>query len=635
MFILVGIFTLDNNVFAVEEQNTTESIELKVVEESELVDSDHKTAEIFATKIVCDNEKDLPNWGAQEEKITQKTAFDFLSKNENCREVPWVFEWAVGAQKNPGDNIFSGEEGWTSFKKEVKIPAEQETRIAVREKMQDGYIPFYGPALMKDPVSAEFYCNNDVSNFDNYEIIHSIIPDSTYYCIGFNVPTSGTVVPIDGGWSEWSQKDNSCGVSGEQTRTCTNPIPSNGGLDCTGPNTQIYTNDACIIPTIQQCDIISDDTNILENGNSAVETWKSSKWVQSIPSSDALWIWNAYYVTADSARNGENETFTKTFYISEDITSANIKIAVDNVYRLEINEQEVINRMDEEYKFTNFESLTTIDIQSYLMPGINTIKFYVRNYASSFDNPMINPAGLIYHLDLESDSCSTIGEVPNVAPVAQAGSDQTITLSTDSVTLDGSDSTDSDGTIISYEWIMISGPSVVGPFDTVSPYIDDLIEGTYIFSLTITDNDGASSSDTVSVTVEPKPKRSSSGSYINRSTSSINEGSVLGVTTSCAPYLYTYIMYGVDNDESEVMKLQQFLNEYLGYNLPIDGFYGLDTYNAVKVFQLKHSQEVLSPWVGITLQNASKGTGFMYKTTQRWINMIKCPDLNLPMPMLP
>ncbi|MDQ6608725.1 MAG: PKD domain-containing protein, partial [Bacteroidota bacterium] len=47
----------------------------------------------------------------------------------------------------------------------------------------------------------------------------------------------------------------------------------------------------------------------------------------------------------------------------------------------------------------------------------------------------------------------------NQPPVANAGSDQTITLPVDSVLLNGNLSFDPDGTIVSYQWTKISGPS--------------------------------------------------------------------------------------------------------------------------------------------------------------------------------
>lgn len=44
-------------------------------------------------------------------------------------------------------------------------------------------------------------------------------------------------VPVNGGWSPWSL----C-VDGKQTRSCSNPPPSNGGKDCIGPSEQVCTS---------------------------------------------------------------------------------------------------------------------------------------------------------------------------------------------------------------------------------------------------------------------------------------------------------------------------------------------------------------------------------------------------------
>lgn len=91
----------------------------------------------------------------------------------------------------------------------------------------------------------------------------------------------------------------------------------------------------------------------------------------------------------------------------------------------------------------------------------------------------------------------------NKAPTANAGSARTITLPTNSVSLSGSASTDSDGTITSYRWSQVSGPNTATLTNatSVTATASNLIQGTYSFRLTVTDNGGASSSATVSVTV--------------------------------------------------------------------------------------------------------------------------------------
>merc|ERR1719461_590459 len=51
-------------------------------------------------------------------------------------------------------------------------------------------------------------------------------------------------MPIDGGVSDWGACSKTCGT-GVQTRTCTEPMPENGGKDCTEPLTQNCAENAC------------------------------------------------------------------------------------------------------------------------------------------------------------------------------------------------------------------------------------------------------------------------------------------------------------------------------------------------------------------------------------------------------
>ncbi len=98
----------------------------------------------------------------------------------------------------------------------------------------------------------------------------------------------------------------------------------------------------------------------------------------------------------------------------------------------------------------------------------------------------------------------TVNPAPNIPPVANAGSDQTITLPADSVTLNGS-GTDADGTIVAYQWTEISGPSasLIAFANSDLTEVNGLLEGTYEFQLQVTDNSGAVSMDTMMVTVNP------------------------------------------------------------------------------------------------------------------------------------
>jgi PKD repeat protein len=98
-----------------------------------------------------------------------------------------------------------------------------------------------------------------------------------------------------------------------------------------------------------------------------------------------------------------------------------------------------------------------------------------------------------------SDEC-TINVVANQAPVADAGPDRSAYVG-DTVTFDGSGSSDPDGSIVSYKWDFGDGAS--GSGITVSHVYSDA--DSYTVTLTVTDNGGLTDSDTASVTIAEKP----------------------------------------------------------------------------------------------------------------------------------
>lgn len=91
--------------------------------------------------------------------------------------------------------------------------------------------------------------------------------------------------------------------------------------------------------------------------------------------------------------------------------------------------------------------------------------------------------------------------VANTAPVANAGDDQTVTDTDNSgletVTLDGSASSDADGEITGYVWKEDDTQIATG----VQPEVH-LTTGTHTITLTVTDNQGVTHSDTVVINVE-------------------------------------------------------------------------------------------------------------------------------------
>jgi poly(3-hydroxybutyrate) depolymerase/PKD repeat protein len=99
-------------------------------------------------------------------------------------------------------------------------------------------------------------------------------------------------------------------------------------------------------------------------------------------------------------------------------------------------------------------------------------------------------------------------EAGNIPPIAKTGPDQVIEQPKNNTFVDASGSTDEDGTIVSYHWVQISGPStatIMQP-DNVSTDLNRLTDaGTYVFRVTVTDNRGGSSVDLISIEVKPEP----------------------------------------------------------------------------------------------------------------------------------
>jgi hypothetical protein len=94
----------------------------------------------------------------------------------------------------------------------------------------------------------------------------------------------------------------------------------------------------------------------------------------------------------------------------------------------------------------------------------------------------------------------TVTIIVNPPPVADAGDDQSVN-DTDNdgyatITLDGGDSTDSLGEIVSYVWT--EGGNTIATGETAT---HSFLAGTHTVTLTVTDDDGATDTDTVQITV--------------------------------------------------------------------------------------------------------------------------------------
>lgn len=93
-------------------------------------------------------------------------------------------------------------------------------------------------------------------------------------------------------------------------------------------------------------------------------------------------------------------------------------------------------------------------------------------------------------------------EPPNEPPRAHAGADHQV-YAEDSVRLDGSGSLDPEGDELSYAWVLVDGPDVVGidGADGTTAFVRPTVSGRYQFRLTVVDSQGASATALVLVDV--------------------------------------------------------------------------------------------------------------------------------------
>lgn len=137
------------------------------------------------------------------------------------------------------------------------------------------------------------------------------------------------------------------------------------------------------------------------------------------------------------------------------------------------------------------------------LSGLNTAKLTVTNYVvgnyefrvTATDNQGATATDIVA-------LTVSLTDVPTVS----AGADQSVQLPANNVTLVGSAS-DTDGTIDSFAWTQVSGPTTasLSGETTATLSASNLLEGTYVFKLTVIDNDGAEASDEVVVTVSTEP----------------------------------------------------------------------------------------------------------------------------------
>lgn len=149
-----------------------------------------------------------------------------------------------------------------------------------------------------------------------------------------------TLIPVkvDGGWTDWSAKNNACGHSGTQTRTCTNPTPSNEGAVCVGDSSRTYTNESCSTPTatISATKIVCTNEADLPNWGTGgpnipnITLMTASNWVASHQSCSLKPDWQFQWAPSGTSNPGNNITSpAESPWTTSSLTSSNGTVSIN------------------------------------------------------------------------------------------------------------------------------------------------------------------------------------------------------------------------------------------------------------------------------------------------------------------
>ncbi len=429
-------------------------------------------------------------------------------------------------------------------------------------------------------------------------------------------------------------------------------------VNVTSDNCQEPTPPVCEAPQNVANTIISDtDTQVDSHDSVFVGLPYHISWTALI--SGVKWIWSE-----DPIADAVNETtkdFSRNFNILGTPKASTLEMASDNSFTVWVNGFELGTDPSE---FNYFAPTHTYAIPAALLnTGSNSIAFRVTNFAMENGTPLTNPGGLLYKVTQNEVDC---GEVPPPVDVcSNIGGNQTtppegthiegtqclpdVTPQTDVCSnIEGDQATPPEGTHLSgdeciADVVVIETdlcPNIDGNQSEVPAGMHLNNDNQCVDNGNSNNNDnngggggggGGGNTDVVTNFVG-----SSGGSHGGGG----GNGQVLGASTendkTCGVYLTSYLRKGNKNPKSQVVKLQTFLNSYLHLNIPVTGFFGPQTLAAVNQFQVQEGQNVLSPWVKAGLHDsATDPTGYVYKTTKRWINLIMCNSLQLPVPTLP
>jgi hypothetical protein len=174
-----------------------------------------------------------------------------------------------------------------------------------------------------------------------------------------------------------------------------------------------------------------------------------------------------------------------------------LKTLSNDGVRLWLNDVQLINHWNQHVVATDVGNMT-------LESGWHPIRleYFQQNGASHIELRYSGPGQT--EIIIPQSHLSSTDPIIRTQPTANAGPDITLILPNDNneAVLNGS-GVDSDGTIVSYAWSQLSGPNTAVLSGESMPTLSasNLVLGTYVFQLNVTDNDGNSDTDSATIHV--------------------------------------------------------------------------------------------------------------------------------------
>ncbi len=230
------------------------------------------------------------------------------------------------------------------------------------------------------------------------------------------------------------------------------------------------------------------------------------------------------------------------------------------------------------YTWTKLTGPATFTLQNAATPTLTVSDLIVGSY--------------VFRLEVKDDDSATgfdevtviVSPKPNLPPVVSAGPDIDLQLPTNQVMITGTAS-DPDGTIKSTTWSQVSGTSATLNVVANTLELINLVEGTYVFRFSATDDGDITSSDDVNVVVAPNDFTftATRNKFITPNGDGQNDFWVLD--TNIAKFASCKLII-LQNDGSKVLETIGYQNNWDGTAngkvLPQDVYYYVLECNGVK-----------------------------------------------------